>query len=417
MNDACAKYWWSNHETPNSKHQTPGKLQTSNPEKRGSDSFETWNSEFVWSFGFGVWGFLPDMTMQLPIWLLIAACLLASFFFSGMEAGVFALSRLRIRQQMRAGRPSAKVLHGFLENPENFLWTIVVGNTLANFVILGWLFAVLNAHLEHRVWLAFVFIALVFLFYAFFDLLPKMLFRMYPNRLCLGLARPFRLMHIALRPLVAVVEWCSRLLLRWTGGKTFMGHLFGNREELRLAMQESAQVFSSEERAMINRVLDLQSQTVGQITVPLDLSPSPPSKSPPSPGELAVRDVEGGEGQIPMAVTVNAETRVSEVLEQARTHQRTRLPVWETRDGRRRIVGLVTLNTMLFQPNLDSTRPVAEHVKPALFLDGDLRLEVALRRMQRGGQRLAVVLGRDGREAGIISLEDILKTVFGEVKL
>lgn len=329
------------------------------------------------------------MQANLLTILVVAACLVASFFFSGMEAGVFALSRLRIRQQMRTGRPSARVLHRFLENPENFLWTIVVGNTLANFVILGWLFAVLHAHLGlRRVWLAVVFIALVFLFYAFFDLLPKMLFRTYPNRLCVGLARPFRVMHIALRPLVAVVEWCSRLLLRWTGGKAFMGHLFGNREELRLAMQESAQVFSSEERAMINRVLDLQSLTVGQITIPLA-----------------------------QAVTVSAQARVDEVLALAREHQRTRLPVWETRDGRRRIVGLVTLNTMLYQPNLDPAQPVAEHVKPALFLDGDLRLEVALRRMQRGGQRLAVVLGRDGVEVGIISLEDILKTIFGEVKL
>jgi len=329
------------------------------------------------------------MEANLLTLFFVATCLLASFFFSGMEAGVFALSRLRIRQQMRAGRPSAKVLHGFLENPENFLWTIVVGNTLANFAILGWLFAILHAHLGlRRAWFALVFIALVFLFYAFFDLLPKMLFRLYPNRLCLALARPFRVMHLALRPLVAVVEWCSRLLLRWTGGKAFMGHLFGNREELRLAMQESAQVFSSEERAMINRVLDLQSLTVGQITVPLA-----------------------------QAVTVNAQAPVREVLELARAHQRTRLPVWETREGRRRIVGLVTLNTVLYQPNLDPARPVADHVKPALFLDGDLRLEVALRRLQRGGQRLAVVLGRDRNEVGIISLEDILKTIFGEVKL
>ena len=329
------------------------------------------------------------MTTQLSIWLLVVVCLVLSFMLSGMEAGVFALSRLRIRQQMRTGRPSAKVLHGFLENPENFLWTIVVGNTLANFAILGWLFAVLHAHLGlRRGWFAVIFVALVFFFYACFDLLPKMLFRTYPNRLCLVLARPFRVVHIALRPLVAVVEWCSRLLLRWTGGKAFMGHLFGNREEVRLAMQESAQVFSSEERAMINRVLDLQSLTVGQITVPLA-----------------------------MAVTVHAQARVGEVLEQARTHQRTRLPVWETREGRRRIVGLVTFNTMLYQPDPDPARPIADYVKPALFLDSGLRLEVALRRMQRGGQRLAVVLGRDGAEVGIISLEDILKTIFGEVKL
>src|SRR2546429_965646 len=57
-----------------------------------------------------------------------------SFFMSGMEAGVFALSLLRIRQWMRAGKLRAKVLHGYLERPEDFLWTILVGNTLANFV-------------------------------------------------------------------------------------------------------------------------------------------------------------------------------------------------------------------------------------------------------------------------------------------
>jgi CBS domain containing-hemolysin-like protein len=54
---------------------------------------------------------------------------------------------------------------------------------------------------------------------------------------------------------------------------------------------------------------------------------------------------------------------------------------------------------------------------PALFLDEDTRLEVALRRMQRAGERLAIVLGRDRRESGVVALEDILKVMFGEVKL
>ena len=71
----------------------------------------------------------------------------------------------------------------------------------------------------------------------------------------------------------------------------------------------------------------------------------------------------------------------------------------------------------MFQTDLEVTRSVATLVKPALFLEEDARLEVALRRMQRGGQRLAVVLGRDQHETAIVSLEDILKVVFGEVKL
>jgi CBS domain containing-hemolysin-like protein len=327
------------------------------------------------------------MGISTPIWGLFAFCLALSFMLSGMEAGVFALSRLRIRQQMRVGRRSAQVLHGYLEHPENFLWTILVGNTVANFFILGWLVAILHEALgQHRLWFVLVFSICVFLFYALFDLLPKMLFRIFPNRLCLLLARPFGLIHLALRPLVALVEAFSSLLLRWRGGKTFTGHLFGNREELRLLMQESAQAFTSEERAMINRVLDLQTLTVRQAMKPLS--------------EVAsVTDV----------------TPLNEVLELGRQRQQTRFPVWQTREKQRRIVGLVSLDTLLFQSDLDPAKTVSEHVKPALYLDEDTRLEVALRRMQRGGQRLAIVLGRDRRESGILSLQDVLKVIFGEV--
>src|SRR5205823_5185363 len=165
---------------------------------------------------------------------------------------------------------SAKVLYGYLENPENFLWTILVGNTVANLIILGLVVTVSHSILRHhQVWFILTYSVIVFLFYAFFDLLPKMLFRTYPNRLCVGLARQFRLISLILRPMVAVVESSSRLLLRWRGGTVFTGRLFGNREELRQVMQESEQAFTSEERAMIKRVLDLQTVTVRQTMKPL----------------------------------------------------------------------------------------------------------------------------------------------------
>src|SRR2546425_13323225 len=90
------------------------------------------------------------------IWIVFAICLALSFLLSGMEAGVFALSRLRVRQQMRAGRRSAKLLLGFLENPENFLWTILVGNTLVNFAILGWVVTSLHGQFGGRWYLAAV---------------------------------------------------------------------------------------------------------------------------------------------------------------------------------------------------------------------------------------------------------------------
>jgi len=327
--------------------------------------------------------------MNAWVWIVFGVCLGLSFILSGMEAGVFALSRLRIRQQMRAGRRSAEVLHNYLEHPENFLWTILVGNTVANFMILGWLIAVLHRQLQgHLLWFVILFSMVVFLFYAFFDLLPKMLFRSFPNRLCLLLARPFGALHLALRPLVALVEWFSGMLLRWRGGKTFTGHLFGNREELRLVMQESAQGFTSEERMMINRVLDLQALTVRRAMKPISLAPA-----------------------------VTTVTPISDVLALSREKQLVRVPVWEQRDNTRRIVGLINVNTLLFRSDLNPNERAGSYVQPALYVDEDMRIEVALRRMQRSGQRLAIVLGRDGRELGTLDLQDVLEVIFGEVSL
>src|SRR5215471_14998274 len=156
------------------------------------------------------------MPGDMIYWLLLALCAGVSFVLSGMEAGVFSLSRLHVRRQMRAGRGTAHLLHGWLETPENFLWTIFVGNTVVNFVILGNLCAGLfQAIPQNRGLLCAVFAVSVFLFCVLFDLLPKMLFRMFPNRLCLAMAPPFRFVHIGLKPVVALVERGSSLLLRW----------------------------------------------------------------------------------------------------------------------------------------------------------------------------------------------------------
>jgi len=329
------------------------------------------------------------MNLYHLIWVLFVVCLVVSFVLSGMEAAVFALSRLRIRRQMHAGRRSAKALHDYLEHPENFLWTILVGNTVANFIILGWVIKILHDALRgQRIWFIIIFTVLVFLFYTFFDLLPKMLFRIFPNRLGILLARPFGAIHLLLGPLVALVEGFSSALLQWRGGKVFTGHLFGNREELRLVMQESGQGFSSEERGMINRVLDLQALTVRQVMKPME-----------------------------QAITITTSISVEEALAICREQKFTRLPVWEVRDGQQRIIGLVSCNRLLFEAETDRTKPAGNYLTPALYLPEDLRLEVALQRMQRAGQRLAIVLGRDQRETGIVSLQDILKLVFGEVSL
>jgi putative hemolysin len=322
-------------------------------------------------------------------WILLGLCLLLAFLLSGMEAGVFALSRLHIRRLARTGNPSARVLQGFLDRPENFLWTILVGNTLANFLVLAW--TLLKLHewlLGHVYWVIVVFAIAVFLFYALFDLLPKMFFRAHPNQLCLLVARVFRLVHFTLSPLVAIAESISRLLLLLTGGQASTGRLFGSREEMRSVMQESAQALTSDERAMINRILDLQNVTVRQITTPVS-----------------------------QTVAIETTTTLADALKLGRERKLSRLPVMEMRDGHRRIAGLLAVGPLLFRDDLDLQKPALTQMAPALFVNENVRLEIALRLMQRAGHRLAVVLARDGSEAGVVSMEDILKVMFGEMKL
>ncbi len=332
---------------------------------------------------------MPGWEEKVGLAFIVAVCLVFSFLLSGMEAGVFALSRFRVRQQMRTGKAGAQMLHRYLENPEDFLWTILIGNTLATFIALSILVIELHGMLAgNQLIFALVFFSVTFLFYAFFDLLPKMLFRMFPNRLCLIAAAPFRLIHFVLAPFVSILRCISDYFLRMTGGKSFTGHLFASRSELRQVMQETANTLSSDERLMINRVLDLQNATVKSILVPLHKVASVPAQSPGH-----------------------------ELLRLGREKGLTRIPVWQGEGASRRIIGIVSLQNALYSEEFDPSQPVGKYVTPALYLREDLKLEEALRRMQRSGQRLAIVLGLNQREIGVVSLEDVLKSIFGEVNL
>jgi CBS domain containing-hemolysin-like protein len=215
-----------------------------------------------------------------------------------------------------------------------------------------------------------------------------MLFRAHPNSMCLSVAGVFRLIYVVLRPFVALIEEASRLLLRSANDRALTARLFGNRQEMRAVMQEAAQNFTRGEHAMINRVLDLQNLTVSQIAIPLA-----------------------------RVIAVESAAPLAGVLTLAREKNLSRFPVWETLNSRRRVAGLLNVGPLLFRAELDAQRPASAYMEPALFMNENLRLEDALRRMQRGGQQLAIILTRDGREIGIITMEDILKVMFGEMKL
>jgi putative hemolysin len=115
--------------------------------------------------------------------------------------------------------------------------------------------------------------------------------------------------------------------------------------------------------------------------------------------------------------SVSTETVVADALVLCRERGLSRLPVWRAQHQPQRIAGIFNLKSLLYRADLDPGKVVGEYTRPALFLDADMRLEEAMFHLQRAGQRLAIVLARDGREIGVVSLQDILKAIFGEVKL
>lgn len=329
------------------------------------------------------------MEGDLTSGLLFAVCLGFSFLFSGMESGIMALSRVRIRQWSKQGNSRATILNGFLERGEDFLWTVVVGNTLASVVAVGLMVTWLHRVLGIDTLGFYAAMGLFsFVFYAVCDLLPKLLFQAYPNRLCMMVAAPFRAVMLLLAPLVGLVRWIGDGLLKWSGGERFTGRSFASRDELRQVMRDSSESLSSEERAMIERVLDLETTPVGPHAKPLEKACGVPMEAP-----------------------------VSEVQRICRERDLTRLPVVRTVDGRVKVAGIISLKTFLYSANISMESPASDFLTPALFLHEDVKISVALKRMQQTGERMAIILDAERREVGFITLQDLLRLVFGEVNL
>jgi CBS domain containing-hemolysin-like protein len=114
---------------------------------------------------------------------------------------------------------------------------------------------------------------------------------------------------------------------------------------------------------------------------------------------------------------VELTTPVREAFALARENTISRLPVWETREGRRRIAGLLDIRPLVYREELDQEQPVSAFMTPAVFIGESVKLEVALRLMQRAGQRTAIVLSSGREEVGVLKLMDILRVMFGEMKL
>jgi CBS domain containing-hemolysin-like protein len=312
-----------------------------------------------------------------------ALCLLATMFFSAVEMAFIAANRLKIRHLAEEGhRNAARYLEAF-RHPERVLSTAMMGVTIAHIVassVMTWgLLPTLGTLAPLVVTLILTPIMLVF-----GEIMPKVIAREWATELILKLYRPLRLTSMLLAPFVAVSNRVVTAVLRVFGGGPTDTRQFVSREELKALLQLTpgeADV-TTQEAEMIDKIFDLGDTGVRAVMVPLvDVGMLPATASP----------------------------RDAIALIQQRGYSR--IPIYRERETN--VIGVVTAMDLLSH---GATAGILDELmRPPYYVPGTKRIDDLLGEMKRTRTHLAIVVDEYGSGIGIITLEDILEQIVGEI--
>ena len=304
----------------------------------------------------------------------ILCCLAVSFLFSGIEAGILSVNRVRLRHRVKMKDKAARVLNRLLADPERMLITVLVVTNSMQIIALNlgvqWATGVFG---EAGYWILFAVSLPVWVLGV--ELLPKSLFRRFPYRALAVFSSILVLAEWLLRPLHGLGMRLIRLLF-WNQPPRKI-KLFGGREDFKLLTEELERTggIQGEERALINAVLDFRYLTAQDVLVPLDASG-------------AVR------GDLPLSA--------ARVL--ARSLGVERLPVL---DNQGQVSGLLDLHELALQNEW--------HGAVEIFQRRIVRVEAyepahsIMRKLRSARLPMAVVRDAEGTAAGVVLWDDLVR--------
>ena len=320
---------------------------------------------------------------MIYVWLIVFAVLMTAFF-SAAEMAFIGANRLRLRHLAEAGnRTAARYLEAF-RRPERPLSTAMMGVTIAHITassVATWALIPQAGDMATVV----VTLALTPVMLIFGEVIPKAVAREWATALILKLFRVIELASLLLAPLTWAANALVGGVLAVLGRRRTSTRQFVSREELKLLLQmepEEADVTTSE-AAMIDKIFDLGDTAVREVMVPLvDVAALPDSATP----DEAVRLIgERGFSRIPIFT-----------------------------DRVINIVGVVTAMDLLRRgaaaPSLGAL------MRPATYVPETKRIDDLLREMQKARLQLVVVVDEYGGAVGIVTVEDIVEEVVGEIQ-
>ena len=320
--------------------------------------------------------------------LLVLVLVLVNAAFSGSE---MALVQLRDSQVQRLERQSrrGRVLGRLTRDPNRFLATIQIGITLAGFLASAAAAVSLSKPLVEPLSflgsaaeptsIVLVTIVLTFVTLVIGELAPKRIAMQRTEGWALLVARPLDILSMISRPAVWLLGVATDLVVRMLGGDPKAQREEVTTEEIR-DMVAAQQEFSEEQRTIISGAFEIADRILREILVPR-------------------RDV----------VTLPTGTKASEALRMLIDGGHSRAPVVGPA-GLDDVIGVVHLRDLV-----DADGPVDGVARPGLFLPETLRVSDALRQLRQERQPLALVVDERGAIDGIITMEDLVEEIVGEI--
>jgi len=330
--------------------------------------------------------------MDTEIWITIGAIfvlLLLSAFFSGSETALTAVSRPHMHHLLKTGDKRAGIIAKLHARMERLIGTILLVNNLVN-ILASALATSLLIGVFGDTGVAYATLVMTLLVLIFAEVLPKTYAINNADRTALSVAPVVRLLVLVLSPLSDAVQVVVRATLRLFSVSTESNLGAISDDELRGAIDIHAETGSTDdqERAMLRSILDLDHVEVGEIMVHR-------------------KDI----------FTVDAGLSPTTILEQVITSPYTRIPMWRKKPDN--IIGILHAKTLLSAVKLQA--PAMEKLDiPGLaakpwFIPESTTLLQQLHAFRKKREHFALVVDEYGVLMGIVTLEDILEEIVGDI--
>ena len=321
--------------------------------------------------------------------------------FVAAEIALVSLRHSRVEQMLDQGRRGAERVRRLTSDPGRFLAVIQLAITFIGFLASAFagvsLAATLGTFLEGvgmdpgyagGVALLIVTILLSLFTIVFGELVPKTLALAHPEAFALRLAGPVDVLGRVLRPLVAVLTAATRAIARAFGAEVNTEAQI-TAEELRLIVERGGEqgILEAEEEQMINAVIELGDRRIHEVMVP----------------RIAI-------------VSLPASSTLDEAIDRIVEEGHSRVPVYETSVDE--IVGILYAKDLLpfLKSNVDSRVSLRSLLRTPVFVPESMTIDDLLHEFQRRKVHIAIVLDEYGGTAGLVTIEDLLEEIVGEIQ-